>query len=168
MTKKETFQDAYQALTNLIQDNQQSFYRLSYQYVKNVDTAMDLIQEAIVKAYSKLHTIKDISSIKPWFYRILVNENLGYLRKNKHIIITEQLPEDTISTSTDLAENIDLYQAIGSLSEELKTIIVLRFFEDMKLEDIALITHTNINTVKTRLYRALKQLKPLMQETMYL
>lgn len=60
---------------------------------------------------------------------------------------------------SDSLDNIDLYKAIDELNPKLKTIIILRFFEDMKLEDIANITHTNVNTVKSRLYKALHLLK---------
>ncbi|MGI5958111.1 MAG: RNA polymerase sigma factor [Massiliimalia sp.] len=157
----------YQDFAAFIEENQNSFYRVAYQYVSNRDTALDLVQEAIVKALSKQYTLRDISLIKPWFYRILTNECLGYLRKHKREILTDTTPEsETAQThpENDITQNMDLYRAIGQLSPELKTIIILRYFEDMKLEDVAKITNTNLNTVKTRLYRALKILKPMMQE----
>ena len=61
-------------LVQFIRENQASFYRVAYSYVKESQTAMDLVQDAIVKALQKYHTIKDAQLLRPWFYRILVNE----------------------------------------------------------------------------------------------
>ena len=54
---------------------------------------------------------------------------------------------------------MDLYAALEQLSPEMKTVILLRFFEDMKLEEMAEVLGVNVNTVKSRLYRALRLLK---------
>ena len=58
----------------------------------------------------------------------------------------------------------DRYEAIEQLNPDLKTVVILRFFEDLKFEDIAKITKTNINTVKSRLYKALKLLRVSIEE----
>lgn len=156
---------SHQEFVTFIEQNQNSFYRVAYQYVSNRDTAMDLVQEAIVKALCKQHMLRDTSLLKPWFYRILINECLGYLRRHKREVLVDIQPElPEIGEEKDLAQSMDLYRAINQLAPNLKTIIILRYFEDMRLEDVAHVTHTNLNTVKTRLYRALKLLKPLMQE----
>ena len=55
--------------------------------------------------------------------------------------------------------SMDLYAALEQLSPEMKTVILLRFFEDMKLEEMAEVLGVNVNTVKSRLYRALRLLK---------
>ena len=65
---------------------------------------------------------------------------------------------------TDQYRNLDLYKALDELDEMYRTIIILRYFEDMKIEDIAYILDENLNTVKTRLYRGLKILKIDMGE----
>ena len=61
-------------------------------------------------------------------------------------------------------EGIDVYKCVQSLNEKLKTVIILRFFEDMKIDEIAKITKTNENTVKSRLYKGLKELKKLIEK----
>ncbi len=63
----------------------------------------------------------------------------------------------------NISEYIDLYQALDKLPIKLKTVVLLRFFEDMKLEEIAQITCVNLSTVKSRLYKALKVLKINME-----
>lgn len=64
----------------------------------------------------------------------------------------------------DQYEDIDLKQAMDQLPVKYKTIIILRFFEDLKMDEIAEIIEENVNTVKTRLYRALNLLRITMTE----
>ena len=59
----------------------------------------------------------------------------------------------------DIPGRLDVYAAVERLSPKLRTIVVLRFFEDMPLQEIAEVTGVNLSTVKTRLYHALKILK---------
>lgn len=73
-------QDAI-GLIPFIRENQQQFYRLAFSYVRDSETAMDLVQDAIVKAIQNMHTLRQPDRLKTWFYRILVNECLMYLRK---------------------------------------------------------------------------------------
>ncbi|EPZ58642.1 RNA polymerase sigma factor sigV [[Clostridium] sordellii ATCC 9714] len=61
--------------------------------------------------------------------------------------------------SNDIYSDIDLEQALDRLPEEYKSIIMLRYFEDMKIEEIANVLQQNINTVKTKLYKGLRRLK---------
>lgn len=68
----------------------------------------------------------------------------------------EELPE---TATEDTYEEFDLKEALNHLEPENRTIIILRYFEDMKLEDIALAVAENVNTVKARLYRSLKKLR---------
>ena len=140
-----------------VHENQHKFYRLAYSYVKNRDEALDLVQEAVVRALQKLSALRQPEYMKTWFYRILVNECLMYLRKRKIV----NLPyEDLLSesVSTDLS-SLEMLSCIEKLEPKLKTVVFLRFYEDMKLEEIANVTETNLSTVKSRLYRALKLLR---------
>ena len=102
--------------------------------------------------------------MKTWFYRILINECLQYIKKNKRIITCElQEIENKIVWNDNISiDGIDVYKYVQTLNEKLKTVIILRFFEDMKIDEIAQITKTNVNTVKSRLYRGLEELNKLM------
>lgn len=73
----------YNKLSNHLIANQEKFYRLSYTYLRNENDALDVVQNAIVKALEKYKNIKNIDAINTWFYKILVNENLLYLKKEK-------------------------------------------------------------------------------------
>ncbi|MBZ9534449.1 sigma-70 family RNA polymerase sigma factor [Cytobacillus oceanisediminis] len=152
--KKET------ELIAFIMDNKASFYRFAYSYVRNQEDALDIVQDSIHKALKKQHQLKDISMMKSWFYRIVATTSLDFLRKRKrwHVTDDENL-EILASSSVDTYKNLDLEQAINQLPLSYKTIVILRFFEDLKLEEIASVLGENINTVKTKLYKALKILR---------
>ena len=152
-------QDASQAFREYVEQNQQAFYRLAYSYTKNPDAALDVVQEAIVKGIERIHTLKNPDYMKTWFYRVLVNEGLTYLRRNKRNLSLEECSAEEPAAEHDRTEAMDLYQSVQRLTPKLKTVVILRFFEDMKLEEIAAVTHTNLSTVKSRLYRALNLLR---------
>ncbi|CEN92792.1 RNA polymerase sigma factor [Paraclostridium sordellii] len=142
-----------------IVENQERFYKIAYSYVKNEDDALDIVHDAICKALQKIDTLKNIEVVKTWFYKILVNSAIDYIRKNNKYVSLSQ--EDMINEkiSNDIYSDIDLEQALNRLPEEYKSIIMLRYFEDMKIEEIANILQQNINTVKTKLYKGLRRLK---------
>ena len=142
-----------------------SHYRLAYSYTKNPDDALDIVQESIYKAFSSMDSLKNISYIKTWFYRILVNTAIDFLRKRKRLVVVD----DEVLVSLDAGkmdnyENIDLRLALENLPDNYRSIIILRYFEDLKLEEIAEVLNENVNTVKTRLYSGLKQLRIKMED----
>ena len=76
---------------SFIKENEEKLYKVAYSYVKNPDTALDLVQDSIIKALQKRHTLKHPEYLKTWFYRILINECLMFIRKNKKIVYLENL-----------------------------------------------------------------------------
>lgn len=157
-------QDAKEILIDYIQNNQDKLYRVAFSYSKNEESALDILQESIEKALKNISKLRKVEYVKTWFYRILINESLQYTKKNKRII-TCQLEEieKNIEWNEEIkTEDIEIYKHIQSLNDKLKTVIILRFFEDMKIEEIAKATKTNVSTVKSRLYKGLSELKKLI------
>ena len=153
-----------QLLVDYITAGQADFYRLAYSYVKNRDAALDVVQESIVKALSKVDTVREPAYLKTWFYRILLNESMNYFRRNQRLLSLEDAVWDRGAEDPDPAERLDLHAAIEALSDAEQAVVRLRFFEDLKLEEIAQVTDTNLNTVKSRLYKALKKLRDMTGE----
>ena len=154
--------DNRQLLVEHILDGQTDFYRLAMSYVKNRDAALDVVQEAIVKALSKVDTVREPAYLKTWFYRILINEAMNYFRRNRNLVSLEDVMVDRAEEPRDPGERLDLYDAIDRLSFPEQTVVKLRYFEDMKLEEIAMVMDENPNTIKSRLYRTLKELQVKM------
>ncbi len=152
-------------ITEYIIENQSRFYRFAYSYVHDKDAALDIVQNSVCKAMEKYTNIRDIDKINSWFYKVLLNETYSFLNKSKREfpVSDEMIPENQYD---EKAFNRDdaLYNSINSLPNELKTVILLRYFEDLSLNEISTITKTNLSTVKTRLYSALKKLKKLYEK----
>jgi RNA polymerase sigma-70 factor (ECF subfamily) len=147
--------------TEYIKTNQDKFYRLAYSYMKNSDCALEIVQNSIEHGLEKISTLKNPELLPTWFYRIIVNECMMYFRKHKKVCCYDDLPEIPSDENfcSESEKAIDLYKAIDRLDIKYKTIIILRFFEDLKLDEIAKIAGSNVNTVKSRLYKALNLLK---------
>ena len=156
--------DNRQLLVEHIVSGQTDFYRLAMSYVKNRDAALDVVQEAIVKALSKVDTVREPAYLKTWFYRILINEAMNHFRRNRNLVSLEEVMADRAAEPRDPGERLDLYDAIDRLSFPEQTVVKLRYFEDMKLEEIAQATGANLNTVKSRLYKAIRKLKDMTGE----
>lgn len=156
---------AYEKLMNHIINNQDNFYRIAYCYVYNKESALDIIQNAICKALENYHSIKNVKAIKSWFYRILINECLQYLRKNKKEIVCDPIDlKEEIYYEEAYEPKLEVYQRVCELPEQLKVIVILHFYEQMTLKEIAQTLEVNINTVKTRLYAALKRLRSVLEK----
>ena len=148
-----------------IRENKERFYYLAYSYTKNEQDALDVVQDSIQKALLSLSTLKDEQQIKSWFYKIVVRTSIDFLRKYKReqVVDDEKLAVIT-PQKMDTYNNVDLTNALNNLSRTYREVIILRYFEDLKIEDVAHVLEININTAKSRLYKALKLLRIQLQE----
>jgi RNA polymerase sigma-70 factor, ECF subfamily len=149
-----------QALIQLITENKENFYRLAFSYVKNKEDALDVVQESIQKAFLTMDNLKEQEKLKSWFYRIVVNKSLDFLRKHRRVnVMDDETLEFFCNGNHDVYQDIDLERCLDALPEKFRTVIVLRYFEDLKIEEMSEILKENQSTVKARLYRALSMLR---------
>ncbi len=150
----------YTVLESYFLQNKEAHYRIAYSYVRNKEDALDIVQESIYKALSSVDSLANKDYIKTWFYRILVNTSLDVLRKKGKLSYVADIALDLNSEEKeDIYENFDLQKAMDNLPHNYRQIISLRYFEDLKLEEVADILGENLNTIKTRLYTGLKKLR---------
>ena len=142
----------------LVEEHQADLYRLAYSYMKNRDDALDVVQESILKGLSKLPTLRNEQSMRVWMTRIVVNESISRLRRRRPDFSYQEW-DGPAEPEQNRDELVDLRRSLGLLDPKLRTVVVLRFFEDMKLEDITHVVRAPLSTVKSRLYRALAQLR---------
>lgn len=155
----------YERLIQYILQNQDRFYRVAYSYTKHQEDALDVVQSAVCKALEAHESIKNEDALKTWFYRILINECLTVLKKRKRILLTDDGSErEEVYYEKGYERDDDLEKELDRLELDVRGIIKLRFFEELTLKEISCITGLNLNTVKTKLYRGLKQLKENIQE----
>ncbi|WP_433596479.1 sigma-70 family RNA polymerase sigma factor [Lysinibacillus xylanilyticus] len=155
-------------ITDFVMQNQEKYYRVAYQYVRNREDALDVVHDAIKKAYSNMNSLKNPEYIRTWFYRIVVNTALDLLRKKKkNIVIDDEILSNLDTGMMDKYEDVDLNNSLNALPEQYRSVIILRYIEDLKLDDIAEILNENLSTVKRRLYKALQILRIDMIEEDY-
>ncbi len=157
--------DLYDKLTAYIIENQNKFYRLAFSYMHNQEDALDVVQNAVCRALEHSGELRNADAMKTWFYRILVNESLLFLRKNKRFVLDEDGADREIVYEEPGFEIQDsLYEQISRLDEDVQSVIKLHYYEEMTLREISQVMEMNLNTVKAKMYRGLKALKVVMQE----
>ena len=155
----------YEKLIQYIVQNQERFYRVAYSYTRHQEDALDVVQSAVCKALEAHESIKNEDAIRTWFYRILINECLTVIKKRKRILLTDDtLEREEAYYEKGYDQDDDMEKELDRLELDVQGIIKLRFFEELSLKEISSITGLNLNTVKTKLYRGLKQLKENIQE----
>ncbi|MFU1795481.1 RNA polymerase sigma factor [Paenibacillus azoreducens] len=150
-------------LTRCITEHKENVYRLAYSYVKNKEDALDIVQDSIYKAMTNIELLKNPEAVKSWFYRIVVNTALDFLRRNKKV---QSMDHETIEIyapgAEDVYTDIDLKRTLDDLPVKYRSVIILRYFEDMKIDEVAAVLGENVNTIKTRLYQGLQMLRVKM------
>ena len=137
-------------------ENYDKYYRLAYSYMKSEQDALDVVQESPHKAIGDGGQVKEQRYIGTWLYRIGVNTALDALRRRGREVALEEWEENSWQPSY---AGLELWEILDQLDEKERTVVVLRYFHDLKLEDIAGILGENVNTVKARLYRTLKKMR---------
>ena len=158
------------AFDMLVLKYQHKIVNLVMRYVRDPELALDITQEAFIKAYRALPRFRGDSAFYTWMYRIAVNTAKNYLaaqrRRPLDIELDLQDPEqydlhaklketDTpegVTLSRELKETIE--RAIEALPEDLRTAIILRELEGMSYEEIAQTMECPVGTVRSRIFRA--------------
>lgn len=157
--------DAYDDVVQYIVSHQEQFYRVAYSHVRSREDALDVVQNAICKALEHQDSLRNPEAVKSWFYRILVNEAVTMLRKaKKETPLEEQMMEQMIYEEPAYDQDRRAYDLVTRLPEAQRTVIILRYYEEMSLGEIAEITGAKLSTVKTRLYSALEKLNKFWKE----
>lgn len=161
--KKETNRNLVE---QILLEQYDKYYRLAMSYVHNDADAYDIVQNGVYKALRGSDTLKNPAYAQTWVYRIMLNECFRMLGQPQHCSY-EYIQEDSgkeLFSIEDSGSDIDLQRAIDTLPEQDKAVVILRFFEEMKLEEIADILEENVSTIKSRLYRSLKKLRCALGE----
>lgn len=150
------------AFCELMKTNKNILYRTAYFYTKNRHDSLEILDQTVYKAYISIKNIKDDKHFNTWLMRILINNCINYLNHKKRLSffginldVLDKKNKDTV----DLEDNLDLYKAIDKLEGKLKIVIILRYFQDLTVLQIANILECPIGTVKTHIHKAIKKLK---------
>jgi RNA polymerase sigma-70 factor (ECF subfamily) len=168
------------AFEELVARHRDRIYARAYSMMRNEEEAVDLSQEAWVKGWQRLAQFHGESSFATWMTRIVINLCLDQLRKHKRQRaesieamdeesggVERQMPVITVNPTAglergELRQRID--QALGQLSYEHRTSLVLHEFEEMEYREIAKTMGCSIGTVMSRLFYARRKLAALLAD----
>lgn len=152
-------------LGTLILDSERQLYSTAKTILSDDHDCADTIQETIVKAFSKIKTLRNDKYAKTWLMRILINECYTLLRKSSKLVPLEDMNEVTKMKADKNIDYSDLYKAVNSLKEELRLPVILYYIEDFNIKEIAQILEITEGAVQKRLARARRKLKHDLQES---
>lgn len=138
---------------------------MAYVYVRNENDAVEIYQQTIIRAFQGLPKLNKPEYFSTWITRILINCSKTYISKQKNIMLVEPEYFESAKTvfHTNLEERMDLWEALHQLDEKYKTVLLLRFYQDYSVSQIAAILQSPEGTVKTHIQRGLKSLKRLLK-----
>ena len=166
------------AFEELVARHRDKIYARAFSMMRNEDEALDLSQEAWVKSWQRLKQFQGESSFATWMTRITINLCLDQLRKNKRRRaesielmdeesggVERQMPVVIVNPTeglerTEVRKRID--EALGKLSDEHRTVLVLHEFEDLEYKEIAKRMQCSIGTVMSRLFYARRKMAALL------
>ena len=158
--------DEDNAFYELISLNKEKMYVTAYAYVNNKEDALDIVQESVYKAYTSIKKLKEPKFFNTWITRIVINCSIDLVRKNKKLKISKE--EELMINGAYLEdlkeEKIDLREAISCLDEKFKAVVILKYFHQLTLVEVADTLGMPLGTVKTYLNKALKALRIELRE----
>ncbi|MEH7389218.1 sigma-70 family RNA polymerase sigma factor [Bacillus sp. JJ1503] len=142
-----------EAFIRLIRNCESSLYRVAKGILKEELDCADAIQETILKSYHSISKLKNPAYFKTWLIRILINECNDMLKKKQKSLSYNNM-ENLAEPQKAENEFDELRAAISKLNENYRTVVVLFYFEDCSIKDIAQVLNIREGTVKSRLNRA--------------
>ena len=152
-----------EAFLSLINSRKEQLYRTAFAYVKNKEDALDIIQDTVYKAYISINTLKEPKYFNTWLTRILINNAISLMKKKNNVVyLKEEVLNNIPVTEKNMEEKLDLLYSIDKLEEKLKRVIILKYFNDLTIKEVAMVLEIPEGTVKTYLNKGLSKLRTYM------
>ena len=153
--------DAYGCL---IAAYQSYLYKVAFLYMKNEEDALDVVGTTILKAYQHIHKLKNPEWFKTWMTKILIRTALDELKKVVYFHDLENVQTASPHSGISIEEKCDLNSAIDQLSEKYRMVIILKYFSELSVKEIAFVMNIPEGSVKAYLSRARYELKIMLKE----
>ena len=174
--------DDHEVIANVLEGDREAYallverykdmaYTIAVRMLGDRADAEEIVQEAFIKAYSKLGLFRQESAFSTWFFRIVYNGAVSMVRSRKKMVSRDEPalqgmvdgePDYFVSEERDFRKRAVLW-AISRLNPEEKAIVTLFYHEEKTLKEIGIIVGMNEDTVKMRLHRARKKMKKLLE-----
>ncbi len=158
-----------EAFRALVETYKNTLFGVAYFMTHDRAAAEDAVQEGLVQIWCHIHSLRDPGRIKPWLIRIVVNEVNQQFRKKPapslpleaaDAAFDDNLPEEQAMTTE---RRRLICHALDGLPREQREAVILRFYSDLSVPEIAAVTHSPEGTIKSRLHRAMSYLSTILQ-----
>jgi RNA polymerase sigma-70 factor (ECF subfamily) len=152
------------AFGKLVEKYRDQILNLAYDFSGDYNQAKDIAQEVFLKVFVSISSFEGKSKFSTWLYRVAVNTSLDEIKKSKKksfrlfsdTSVKDKIENKAVPDETQKTE-IDLKTA--KLSAQQTTAVILRFYNDLKIDEIAHIMECSENTARTHIFRAIEKLK---------
>lgn len=172
-----------EAFEELIKDYKKTAYNIALRIMRNVEDAEDASQEALIKIFKNISSFNMESTFKVWMYRIIVNTCIDFKRRKNISTVSidetmdlgsgrevqREISDESYNPDALIERNYNtqlVNDAINALEDDFKTIIILRDIKGFTYDEVSQILNCNLGTVKSRLSRARKKLKEILEKEM--
>ncbi len=152
------------AFSKLVYEYQEPIYWQIRRLVTDHDDANDIVQNTFLKAWSAIDSFRGESKISTWLFRIAINEALNFIDKKKQNIylddtensVAYMLRSDPYFDGDET--QLQLQQAISQLPEKQRAVFNLKYFQEMKYEDMSQVLDTSVGALKASYHHAVKKI----------
>lgn len=154
------------ALDELLTRWQERLWRHAARLTDDSEAAWDILQETMLVISRRITHLTDPAAFSAWAYKIATNQCRDFFRKKhrRHHLMEAHYEEQPTAEQRNHASVMDLQAALGQLSGPQQTLLSLRYEEGFSVSEIAGILGIQAGTVKSRLFTARQQLRPLLEE----
>lgn len=153
-----------EAFYELMLQHRERLYRVAYPYLQNEGECLEAIQEVTYRAYRELPKLKEPQFFSTWLIRILINDCHDRIKRNQRFISQETLPELATEHDGLDIDRLDISEALSRIEPKYRTILQLKYFEDMTVVEIAHTLNKPEGTIKTWLHQGLKGLRKSLEK----
>jgi len=164
------------AIETFVRGHEADVFKLALSIVRDESEAMEITQETFIAALKSLHSFKEIGSLKTWLFKITLNRSRSHLRKRNFLqrlsITLSTLFKEAEERQTSPEENVIqnereavIWSELNKLDERQRIVVVLRYFQDLPIVEIAEILNLHEGTVHSRLHTARERLRIALGQT---
>ena len=159
------------AFSVIVKEHSEDIYRHIRRMVLIHDDADDIVQNTFIKAWLNIDSFQGKSKISTWLYRIAINETLTFLNKNRGTLISLDTPEGAIAEQLEsdtyfCGNRADalLQEAIARLPEKQRLVFNMKYYDEMKYEEISSILDTSVGALKASYHIAVKKIEDFLSK----
>jgi RNA polymerase sigma-70 factor (ECF subfamily) len=153
-----------QAFESLLDPMLEPAYRLACAMLHDHHAAEDAVQEAAIKAWRKLGSLREGADMRPWFLGIVANQCRDTRRSRWWSVVKSLLPDQPVEEPAEkILGGIDLRRALMAMDPKKRLTLVLHWYLDLPLEEVAAITGSTVHAAESRLQRGIQELRQRME-----